>query len=185
MALAGATGDADWLRRAIQAKPDFVHAHVMLSKALNASEEPSVVIEEIKASIQALPHIPALHTNLGVVYLNLSKADEAIAAFRQALAIDPNFTHARTSMLFALSHSTKVTPEELYREHRAYGKLIEASVTGKEYTTYSKTRLPDRPLKVNFVSADFRNHAVAQFVIPFFETLRNYDEITTYAYAQY
>lgn len=179
------TEAADWLRRAIQAKPDFVHAHVMLSKALNASEEPSVVIEEIKASIQALPHIPALHTNLGVVYLNLSKADEAIAAFRQALAIDPNFTHARTSMLFALSHSTKVTPEELYREHRAYGKLIEASVKGKEYTTYSNTRIPDRPLKVGFVSADFRNHAVAQFVIPFFETLRNYEEITTYAYVNH
>lgn len=29
------TEAADWLRRAIQAKPDFVHAHVMLSKALN------------------------------------------------------------------------------------------------------------------------------------------------------
>lgn len=179
------TEAADWLRRAIQAKPDFVHAHVMLSKALNASEEPSVVIEEIKASIKALPHIPALHTNLGVVYLNLSRADEAIAAFRQALAIDPNFTHARTSMLFALSHSSKITPEELYREHRSYGKLIEASVKGKEYTSYNNTPLPDRALKVGFVSADFRNHAVAQFVIPFFETLKNHEEITTYAYVNH
>lgn len=179
------TEAADWLRRAIEAKPDFVHAHVMLSKALNASEEPSVVIEEIKASIKVLPHIPALHTNLGVVYLNLSRADEAIAAFRQALAIDPNFTHARTSMLFALSHSSKITPEELYREHRTYGKLIEASVKGKEYTSYNNTPLPDRPLKVGFVSADFRNHAVAQFVIPFFENLKNHEEITTYAYVNH
>jgi len=176
---------ADWLRRAIQAQPDFVHAHVMLSKALNASEEPSVVIEEIKASIQVLPHIPALHTNLGVVYLSLSRADEAIAAFRQALAIDPNFTHARTSMLFALSHSIKITPEELYREHRTYGKLIEASVKGKEYTSYSNTRIPDRPLKVGFVSADFRNHAVAQFVIPFFKALAQHDDITSYAYVNH
>lgn len=173
----------DWLRRAIQAKPDFVQAHVLLSKALNSSEEPSVVIEEIKKSIALLPHIPELPTNLGVVYLALSRADDAIACFRQALAINPNFAHARSSLLFALSHSSRVTPEELYREHRAYGKLIEDAVTGRVYTTYTNSRIPHRPLKVGFVSADFRNHAVAQFVIPFFDALAQYSDIISYAYS--
>ena len=172
-----------WLRRAIDARPDFVQAHVLLSKALNSSEEPSVVIEEIKKSIALLPHIPELPTNLGVVYLALSRADDAIACFRQALAINPNFAHARSSLLFALSHSSRVTPEELYREHRAYGKLIEDAVAGRVYTTHTNSRIPDRPLKVGFVSADFRNHAVAQFVTPFFDALSQYSDIISYAYS--
>ena len=175
----------EWLRRAIKAQPDHVGAHIMLSAALNDSEEPAVAMEEVKASIEQLPNVPHLHTNLGILNLALSRADDAIACFRKALEIDPGFSHARSSMLFALSHSTKITPEELYREHRAYGKLIEAEVKGREYTTYSNSRVVDRPLKIGFVSADFRNHAVAKFVIPFFEELHKRSEFVTYAYSNH
>ena len=175
----------EWLRRAIKAQPDFAAAHITLSAALNATEDPLAAMEEIKASIKVLPNIPHLHTNLGIVNLSLSRADDAIACFRKALEIAPNFSHARSSMLFALSHSTKITPEELYREHRAYGKLIEEEVKGKEYTTYTNSRVIERPLKIGFVSADFRNHAVANFVIPFFEELHKREGFITYAYSNH
>lgn len=175
----------EWLRRAIKAQPDYAAAHITLSAALNATEDPLAAMEEIKASIKVLPNIPHLHTNLGIVNLSLSRADDAIACFRKALEIAPNFSHARSSMLFALSHSTKITPEELYREHRAYGKLIEEEVKGKEYTTYTNSRVIDRPLKIGFVSADFRNHAVAKFVIPFFEELHKREGFITYAYSNH
>lgn len=172
----------EWLRRAINIKPNYVEAHIMLSAALSDSEEPSLALEEVKASIELLPHIPHLHTNLGVLNLALSRADDAIACFRRALKIDPKFSHARSCLLFALSHSSKISPSELYREHRAYGKLVEKEVFGKEYTSYSNTRIVNRPLKVGFVSADFRNHAVAQFVIPFFESLAKDSKVISYAY---
>lgn len=175
----------EWLRRAIKAQPDYAAAHITLSAALNSTEDPLAAMEEIKASIKVLPNIPHLHTNLGIVNLSLSRADDAIACFRKALEIAPNFSHARSSMLFALSHSTKITPEELYREHRAYGKLIEEEVKGKEYTTYTNSRVMDRPLKIGFVSADFRNHAVAKFVIPFFEELHKREGFITYAYSNH
>lgn len=175
----------EWLRRAIKVQPDYAAAHITLSAALNATEDPLAAMEEIKASIKILPNIPHLHTNLGIVNLSLSRADDAIACFRKALEIAPNFSHARSSMLFALSHSTKITPEELYREHRAYGKLIEEEVKGKEYTTYTNSRVIDRPLKIGFVSADFRNHAVAKFVIPFFEELHKREGFITYAYSNH
>lgn len=175
----------DWLRRAIKAKPDYVAAHVSLSAALNEMEEPEQALAEIKESIKILPNIPHLHTNLGIINLSLSRADDAIECFRQALYIDPEFSHARSSMLFALSHSSKVTPEELYREHRVFGKMLEETVSGKEYTSYSNTRIVDRVLKIGFVSADFRNHAVAKFVIPFFEELHHRKEFATYAYSNH
>lgn len=175
----------EWLRRAIKAQPDYAAAHITLSAALNATEDPLAAMEEIKASIKVLPNIPHLHTNLGIVNLSLSRADDAIACFRKALEIAPNFSHARSSMLFALSHSIKITPEELYREHRAYGKLIEEEVKGKEYTTYTNSRVMDRPLKIGFVSADFRNHAVAKFVVPFFEEFSKLPGFKTYAYSNH
>lgn len=174
-----------WLRRAIKIKSDFAPAHIMLSAVLNSTEEPSVAMEEVKASIKILPNIPQLHTNLGVIHLALSRIDDAIACFRKALEVNPDFDYARSCLLFALSHSTKISPEELYREHRLYGKLIEEGVKGKQYTSYSNTRMPGRALKVGFVSADFRNHAVAQFVIPFFERLKKESGIVSYAYSNH
>lgn len=175
----------DWLRRAIKIKPDFVAAHIMLSAALNSTEEPSMAMEEVKASISILPNVPQLHTNLGVINLALSRIDDAVSCFRNALVADPGFDYARSCLLFALSHSTKITPEELYREHRLYGRLIEESVKGRKFSNYKNTRIPERSLKVGFVSADFRNHAVAQFVIPFFQSLAEHSEIISYAYVNH
>lgn len=175
----------DWLRRAIKAKPDFVAAHVMLSAALGASDKPSEALEEIRDSLRILPNIPHLHTNLGIINMQLSRTDEAIRCFRAALALDRNFVHARSSMLFALSHSTEVDVKTLTREHRLFGKLMEKSVQGQVFQTYTNDRDPDRPLRVGFVSADFRNHAVAKFVIPFFEGLAQCPGVVSYAYVNH
>lgn len=175
----------EWLQRAIKVKPDYVDAHIMLSVALNASEEPSLALEEVKKSIKVLPYIPHLHTNLGIINLALSRADDAIACFRKALEIDPSFSHARSSMLFALTHSKKITAHDLFREHRIYGKRVEKSIGGKKYSSWRNTKDLDRPLKIGFVSADFYNHAVAQFIIPFFESLAKYEDIISYAYSNH
>ncbi len=175
----------DWLRRAIQAEPNLVQAHITLSAALNTTDDPEAAAEEIQKSIALHPKIPHLYTNLGVVYLSLSRVDDAIFYLQKALEVSPKFSHARSSLLFALSHSTKIAPEQLYREHREYGKLIEEEVKGKVHTQYTNVRDPQRPLRVGFVSADLRNHAVAQFVMPFFEELKKYPDIITYAYANH
>lgn len=175
----------DWLRRAVKAKPDFVAAHIGLSAALSKTEAPETVLEEIKASVKKLPNVPALHTNLGITSMQLSRTDEAIASFRKALSIDPNFDYARSCLLFALSHSSKVTPQELFLEHRNYGEKIEERVKGREYSCYENTRVSDRPLKIGFVSGDFRNHAVAKFVIPFFKALKKHGDIISYAYSNH
>lgn len=175
----------EWLRRAIKAKPDYVDAHIMLSVALNASEEPSIALEEVKKSINILPHVPVLHANLGIINLALSRADDAIACFRKALEINPNIAHVRSNMLFALSHSKKITTEKLFREHREYGKRIEKNVSGKVFTAWGNRKSIDRPLKVGFVSADLRNHAVVQFVTPFFESLKAYSDIVSYVYSNH
>lgn len=175
----------DWLRRAIKAKPDFVAAHVMLSSALGSGEKPSQALEEIRESLRVLPNIPHLHTNLGIVNMQLSRTDEAIRCFRAALALDKNFTHARSSMLFALSHSAEVDVKTLTREHRMFGKRMEKSVQGRVFESYANDHSPERALRVGFVSADFRNHAVAKFMIPFFEGLAQCPDIVSYAYVNH
>ena len=61
-------------------------------------------------------------------------------------------------------------------------RLSSSTQNGIEPTN---SRTTDRPLKIGFVSADLRNHAVAKFVIPFFEELHKRPEFITYAYSNH
>ena len=170
------------LQAALVLKPDYVEAHINLSKVLYERGDFDRAIATVKESLEILPNVPSLHTNLGVSYTMQGFVDEAIACYRRALAIDPDFNYARSCMLYALSHSTKVDVDTLTREHHAFGERALASVAGKIHTEHANDIDPDRPLRVAFVSADLREHAVAKFFTPFIEGFAKRKEFTRYAY---
>jgi protein O-GlcNAc transferase len=170
------------LRKAIELAPDYADAHINLSKALYERGDYERAITAVQESLQLLPGSAALHANLGVSYTVLGRVDDAIACYRRALAIDPDFNYARSCMLYALSHSTEVDVATLTREHLAFGERALASVAGKVHTVFENGRDPERALRVGFVSADFRNHAIAKFFTPFIEAFAQRPGFTTYAY---
>ena len=55
----------------------------------------------------------------------------------------------------------------LLAEHRGWGKSQAAGIV--PYTSYDNSREPDRPLRIGYVSPDFRRHPVAFFVEPILE----------------
>lgn len=169
-------------RDAIARKPDFAEAHINLSQALFEKGDYERAAEEVKASLQVLPEVASLHSNLGVIHTMQGKVDEALGDFRRALELKPDFDFARSCMLYALSHSTDVGHEELTHEHLLFGDRIEQRVGHLMRTSHANDRDPERPLRIGFVSADFRQHAVAKFFIPFIEAFAKRPEFTCYAY---
>lgn len=169
-------------REAITLKPDFAEAHINLSKALYERGDLSSAAREVQASLGVLPDVPQLHSNLGVINTMQGRVDEALGNFRRALALNPDFDFARSCMLYALSHSTEVGQDELTREHLRFGERITQRVGSKMRTVHANDRSPDRVLRIGFVSADFRQHAVAKFFIPFIEAFAKRPEFVCYAY---
>ena len=49
-------------------------------------------------AIEVKPEFAAPYNNLGLAYLELKRYDDALAAFREALRLDPRFSDARTNL---------------------------------------------------------------------------------------
>ena len=169
-------------REAIALKPDFAEAHINLSKALYERGDLTSAAREVQASLSVLPDVAQLHSNLGVINTMQGRVDEALGNFRRALELNPDFDFARSCMLYALSHSTDVDLEALTREHLLFGERISQRVGNRVCTAHSNDRNPERALRIGFVSADFRQHAVAKFFIPFMEAFGKRPEFICHAY---
>ncbi len=125
----------------------------------------------LRRAIALDPAVARYHNNLGAVLLAQIRTDEAAAAFRRALEIDPAFEDARTNLeeriLMQLHYRADLRPEQVTEAHREWGAiaLARARAAGPS-PPFANTRDPARRLRIGYVTADFREHAVRFFLEP-------------------
>lgn len=70
-----------------------------------------------------------------------------------------------SNMLFVILHDHQCSPEEILAEHQKYGQKL--SAWAKNKTVERPVLVNDNPrLRVGFVSGDFRDHPVSNFIYP-------------------
>jgi predicted O-linked N-acetylglucosamine transferase (SPINDLY family) len=132
-----------------------------------------------EAARRALDHFPggaALLGNLSVALQNLSQADEAAEILRQAVVQHPREAMLAYILAAALNYASTATPEESAKAHRRAGQILADFSARQRATNPPTTPLPprpvvtaadrDRPLRIGFLSPDFRSHAVSLFFRP-------------------
>ena len=113
------------------------------------------------------PDFYLAHNNRGSALCELGRAREAVDCFRRALELKPGYHPAFSNLLFALNYLPGTDRAALFAEHRrfdaCYGEPLRARIA-------PHTNQPDagRVLRVGFVSGDFRDHPVANFIEPVF-----------------
>jgi predicted O-linked N-acetylglucosamine transferase (SPINDLY family) len=116
-------------------------------------------------AIAAHPDSVDAWTNLGHAYHKQGQPDQAIACYRKAQALNPGFLNAHQGMLMAMQYSSSVTPEEMAAAHVAFGRQFETPLRTM-WRPHANERDPGKRLKIGYLSADFRQHAVAYFIEP-------------------
>ncbi len=166
------------LTRVVERKPGFLPATRALAKAYarygegaaKGGDETSA-IASFEQSIALDPSVGRVHRSLGVAWLRVSNLAQGLSCLEHALGLDPTLADAESKYVFHSAFSPEVGADELLRRARAYSDHHLRSLHGQQ-RPHPHDRSPERPLRVGYVSADFREHTLRLFV---HQVLRHHD----------
>lgn len=168
-------------RKAIALNPNFPEALSNLANALREQGQSDEAIAVYRRAIALRPGSAEAHSNLGIALADQGQLDEGVAAFRQAIALNPNLPETHSNLIFTLLHHPACDGQALAEEEWRWNRQ-HANPLRKFIQPHSNDRSPDRPLRIGYVSPDFRDHAVGRNLLPLFHR-HNHREFEIHCYA--
>lgn len=106
-----------------------------------------------------------LHTGLGTCYMYTGQRREAIAEYRLALARGSQDIKLLTGLVFLLDHEPGTTLELALEARRDWWRTCGHPLRAT-WRRHGNDRDPERPLRIGYVSGDFRQHSAAMVFSP-------------------
>jgi predicted O-linked N-acetylglucosamine transferase (SPINDLY family) len=168
-------------QHALRLKPDYAKAYVNLGNALKDGGRLEEAIASYQRSATLQPDCADAYFNLGIARKDQGGVEDAISAYRKALALKPDMPQFHSNLVFILHYHPGYDAAALCAEARHWNDL-HAAPLARFHQPHANTAEPNRRLRIGYVSPDFRNHAVANFLIPL---LSNHDrsEAEIFCYA--
>lgn len=162
---------AQTFREVLRLKPDMLAALNNLTDILTALGQADEAERCYQRILQLTPNSEEAHFKYGNFLVLLGRIDEAIANLRRAIEINPELMSAYSNLLFAMNYSADYAPEAIFREHLEWDRRYAAPLL-RSVGSHRNLRVAGRKLRIGYVSAHFRDHAVSYF---FESTLRHHD----------
>jgi len=166
----GRLGDAlAACNEALRLRPGFPGALLSAGVVLEKLGRLGEAVAATRAAVERAPGLVPAHINLGSLYCALGDNARAAEHSRRAIEADPDAATAWSNLLYALAHDERVSPQQAFEAHAAFGAHFAAKHAPREHI--AAQRDGERRLRIGFVSADLRDHPVARFVEPVFREL--------------
>jgi predicted O-linked N-acetylglucosamine transferase (SPINDLY family) len=169
---------AGQLQKALDLREGYAGAHMNLGAVFSDLGDREGALEHALRAVELDPQRAEAWFNLGLFLLDRVELPQAVEAFRRALELRPAYPSAATSLLYTLHLTPEQDPAAVAAEHRR----VSAAVYGEPpERPQPHARNPGEPLRVGYVSGDFRRHAVTHF----FEPLLTHHDRTRFHVACY
>lgn len=179
-------------RRVVQLDPQSFRGWNNLGAAASDSGRIAESIEAFQRALALQPQDPRTLGNVANVLKDSARHGEALELYRKALILAPDDTMLWSNYLYAMLYSGDITPRQLIDEHLRFEASCFAPTPPQKYKPISDqdgitghkqpgNHAVPQPLRIGYVSADFRNHPVAFFIEGI---LRAHDpaQVTVFAY---
>jgi protein O-GlcNAc transferase len=153
--------------RAIAIRPNYSEAHNNLGNALRDNGRLDEAVAAFHRAIAARPNYAEAHNNLGNALKDKGELNDAVAAYRRAIALRPNYAQAHSNLVFALYYHAGDNPSAIAAELADWNRQHAHPLRPLVLPHQNSLDL-DRPLRIGYVSADFRHHSVSYFLLPLF-----------------
>lgn len=150
--------------QALHLNPDDADAQNGLGNAFHAQGKLEESEECYRRAAALKPDFSTPRYNLGVTLQAQGQLAAAQECYRQALRMKPDDAVAHSTYLGSLNYTPGIDIATLVAEHRHWPE-VHAAGLGRDIA-HNNTPDPGRPLRVGYLSPDFRSHAVAFFLEP-------------------
>jgi protein O-GlcNAc transferase len=177
--------------RVLAKNPDNFEALYNRGVILSQHQRFEDALAALDRALALRPNVAAVHYNRGVVLVGLERHREALDSYDRALALDPNYSPAESNRTMAalslcdwarvaaisLEHAAKIAPPLTFMGYSGDKRLQLQCATGVTRSVVPNPLAPlwtgekyrhDR-IRLAYVSADFREHAVAFQLAPLIE----------------
>lgn len=162
---------AECSRRALALQPDYAEALSNLGMVLRLQGCSGEAEGIFRRALVARPDFVAARMGLAMSLCDQGDMRGAEQGLREALAQKPDSLEARSALLFVLNYQPGRAAAELLEEARLFGRA--ASLTARPFTAWRGAPEAGRCLKIGFVSGDFCQHPVGQFIEHVLAALRS------------
>ncbi len=159
--------------KALSIDPDYAEVHNNLSIVHTEAGRIGQALECCRKAQSLRPDFAQSYNNMARTLKYAGRAAESLAWYQKALDLSPQTAFVHSNLLYCLCYlpETVVTPQAVSLAHRRWDK-IHGARPGRIFSSLPGDRDPNRPLRVGYVSPDFRQHPVATFMTP---VLANHD----------
>ena len=172
-------GALECYETALKQDPDHVDAWHNMGLCFEAQSRLAEAEECFRRALAGREQFAAAYNSLGSTLREQGRMEEARDCYSRTLAIDPNYRSARSNWLMTLDYLPEVTPRTIYEERCRWGDWLAQQIAADDW--HANEPLPNRRIKIGYVSPDLRNHAVATFVEPILAHHSDAVEVICYA----
>lgn len=164
----------------IQQEPEHVGALTNLGNLWQQQNNRIEAEKCFRRVLEVKPNFIGALNNLAGLLIKHGNATEALELYHRALKEDPSDPKLNSNYLFTLQYLPKQDPQYLYEQHLQWQKNVCPHIQPMDHAAHDKTL--NRPLRIGYVSPDFRTHPVAYF---FGGILANHNrqQVLPYCYA--
>jgi len=146
---------------ALRLKPDYSEAHNNRGNALIDMGRLREALAACDAALRLRPNVAGAHYNRGKALKDMARPDEALTAYDEAVRLRPDFAIAHSSKLLVLHYVAFEARGAIAAAARAFGTSVSRA---DAVQAFANAPIPDRRLRIGYVSGDLRGHPVGYFL---------------------
>ncbi|MGB8167957.1 MAG: tetratricopeptide repeat protein [Chthoniobacteraceae bacterium] len=155
-------------RAAVHFQPDLALAHNNIGVILHDRRLMDEAAAAYRRAIEFAPEFAEAHGNLANALKDRGMLDEAVVEYRRALELQPQNAAIGSNFIHALQYSPERHGAELAAELQAWNQRHAVPLRAA-WRAHENRSDAERQLRVGYVSADFRYHAVGRTFVSTFE----------------
>ncbi len=165
-------------QKALKLDPKQIDPLINMGMISYHSVQLTVASQFFAQALKIDPEHTIVHNNLGKIYSTLGEQELALTHYNKSMPNHPKPTDLKSNMILAQIYNDECDPETILKTAEDFDRIC----VHQPACTHNNESNPSRRLRVGYMSSNFSNHAVGQFIQPVLEA-HNHDMFEIFGYS--